>query len=227
MAGKVLVTRPIEDSADIATQIQQKDYQVECCPFLKLVLHDVKIANLSRYCGLVFTSRNAVRSFCENTLNRTLPVWAVGDATANVARENGFQDVHSAGGDVRALREILPVAEQSKPLLYVRGEHISQELDLPYVDEIIAYHTEIIKEIPLNTLKLIARGEFSDILFFSKRTASAFVESVQQLENYEGLKATRGLCLGDSMVNFVSVLPWKSIEVAKHPTKESIVALLD
>lgn len=227
MVGKVLITRPVQDSSDIATKIQQKGYEVECCPFLKVIFHQVELGDLGCYSGLIFTSGNAVRAFCQNTEDRGLSVWVVGDVTAELARANGFKDVQSAGKDVAALNALLPTDEHIKPLLYVRGEHILQELGRDNIDEVIVYHTEIIKEILQDTLSSISQGEFSDVLFFSKRTAEAFVDVVQALENYEGLKATRGLCLGDSMVNFVSVLPWKSIEVAKHPDKKSIVALLD
>ncbi len=49
--------------------------------------------------ALAFTSRNGVRAFAALSSERSLPVFAVGDATASAAREAGFQDVSSAGGD--------------------------------------------------------------------------------------------------------------------------------
>lgn len=57
--------------------------------------------------ALVFTSRNAVAVFADRTSDRTRPVFAVGDATAALAREAGFAQVRSAGGDLRALAALI------------------------------------------------------------------------------------------------------------------------
>ena len=53
--------------------------------------------------ALAFTSANAVRAFSAWTPRREWPVFAVGGATAEAAREAGFRAVSSADGDVGAL----------------------------------------------------------------------------------------------------------------------------
>ncbi len=56
--------------------------------------------------ALAFTSRNGVEAFAALTREgRALPVFTVGDATADAARACGFTTVHSAEGDVAALAE--------------------------------------------------------------------------------------------------------------------------
>ncbi|WP_436017749.1 uroporphyrinogen-III synthase [Phenylobacterium sp. LjRoot219] len=55
--------------------------------------------------ALAFTSPNGVTAFVGRNGLRDLPVYAVGDATAEAARAVGFHRVQSAGGDVRALAE--------------------------------------------------------------------------------------------------------------------------
>ena len=57
--------------------------------------------------ALAFTSRNGVRAFAALTSERGLPVFTVGDATAEAAREAGFDDVASASGDLAALAGLI------------------------------------------------------------------------------------------------------------------------
>ncbi|PXA92809.1 uroporphyrinogen-III synthase, partial [Caulobacter sp. D5] len=57
-------------------------------------------ANLAGVGALAFTSRNGVAAFARISGERGLPVFAVGDATAEVAAEAGFTRIESAQGDV-------------------------------------------------------------------------------------------------------------------------------
>jgi uroporphyrinogen-III synthase len=57
--------------------------------------------------ALAFTSRNGVRAFSALSRERDLPVFTVGDATAEAARAAGFAEVASASGDVAALAELV------------------------------------------------------------------------------------------------------------------------
>lgn len=57
--------------------------------------------------ALAFTSRNGVDAFAALTADRTLPVFTVGDATAEAARSAGFGAVRSASGAVGDLARLL------------------------------------------------------------------------------------------------------------------------
>ena len=57
--------------------------------------------------SLVFTSANGVAAFAALTPDRALPVFTVGDATAEAARAAGFAAVRSAGGDIGMLAALL------------------------------------------------------------------------------------------------------------------------
>lgn len=231
MSGHVLITRPHEDAGSIAAKLASRGYQTTLQPFLKVVYKDAPLKGLSIYDGLVFTSANGVRAFCRNTLERDLPVWAVGEQTKAEAQKNGFQDITSGEGNVRTLENLLCEQAESKTLLYIRGKQISCPLTRVHVTEIILYHTEKIEKIPDNCVQDIIRGKFSHILFYSKRTAESFVSALQNHAEFErlkdGLKVTQALCLGDSMVQCLSVLPWQNIKVATEPNQGSLLALFD
>jgi len=59
--------------------------------------------DLEGVCAIAFTSANAVRAFAEQSPERAVRVFAVGDATAAAARAARFATVLSANGDVAAL----------------------------------------------------------------------------------------------------------------------------
>lgn len=63
--------------------------------------------DLAGISALAFTSRNGVEAFAALTRDRALPVFAVGDATAEAARVAGFADVRSAAGALADLADLL------------------------------------------------------------------------------------------------------------------------
>lgn len=236
MKGRVLITRPKADAEALAQEIQQKNYDIFCQPLIEIIYHEENLSlSKTQYAGIIFTSKNAVRAFCQNTQDRDLPVLTVGDQTRAEVRAAGFKQVQSAGGGVADLIKLLSHQQAKKPYLYCRGKHISHPLKgavtaVP-IEEVTLYHAEKQQKISDKCVGLIKAGSFSYVLFFSKRTAESFVDFVlthpdkEVLEN--GLKSSKALCLGASMIEYVSILPWQEIKLARHPDRKSLLALLD
>ncbi len=79
------------------------------------------LPDLDRFGALVFTSLNGVAAFAALTPRRDHPVFAVGDATAQAARDVGFTDIRSAAGDLEDLTRLLAEAAPG-PLLALAAE---------------------------------------------------------------------------------------------------------
>ncbi len=235
MQGRVLITRPDSDAKGIAEDVRQKGYEVFCEPFLKVIYHEVEIPDLSSYGGLIFTSVNGVRSFSQNTQDRTLPVFTVGDQTLKEVQLAGFQQAETASGNLDDLITLLSKTEADKPYLYCRGEHISGALKEAItgvrIEEMIIYHTEKQQKITSKAIDLMKAGAFSHVLFFSKRTGESFVNFVMNHQDkdalLEGLKSSKALCLGAPMLEYVSTLPWQEVRIAPHPDRNGMLDLLD
>ncbi len=75
-------------------------------PLLEIRTFDVAL-DLTGVEALALTSLNGVAAFAALSDDRSLPVLAVGDATADAARAAGFGRVRSAGGDVTALAALI------------------------------------------------------------------------------------------------------------------------
>lgn len=226
MNNHVLITRPTEDAENISKLVKQRGFQVTCEPFLEISIMDKPLNDLDMFGGVIFTSRNGVRAFCKNTTNRYLTAWTVGDSTRDLAIEMGFKDVQSAAGDLEALEVLLDDEFCEDELLYVRAQHVSRDFERDGVREIILYDAEIKREISPDIQNLIKEGTLSHVLFFSKRTAEGFVKLAKAHQLEAGLSETKALCLGASMVESLSVLPWKAVEVAEKPNRDSLLAIL-
>ena len=71
------------------------------------------LPDLGGFAALAFTSRNGVSAFADLTPWRDRPVFTVGEATAQAAREAGFSDVQSADGAVDDL--VALIAREMQP----------------------------------------------------------------------------------------------------------------
>ena len=105
----ILVTRPREDAAALTQALEAAGHRVLAEPLLSIVVLPEAEAplDLTGLQALVFTSANGVRAFAGRSKLRSLPVFAVGDATARLAGDLGFARVDSAGGDVASLAALV------------------------------------------------------------------------------------------------------------------------
>lgn len=107
---RVWITRAEPGAARTAARLAALGFEPLVAPLL--AIHRLRPAtNLTGVAALAFTSVNGVTAFAALTAERNRPVFTVGDATADAAREAGFTDVRSAAGDVHALARLIADAE--------------------------------------------------------------------------------------------------------------------
>jgi uroporphyrinogen-III synthase len=103
----VWVTRALPSAEGTARRVRALGLQAVIAPLIQIRTLSGGPIDLTGVGALAFTSANAVTAFAERSFERSLPVFAVGDATAAAARAAGFASVRSAGGDVAALAEAI------------------------------------------------------------------------------------------------------------------------
>ena len=105
---RALVTRPRAEAASLAEALAARGIAALLEPLLDIHYRDLGGPfDLSGVQALLCTSANGVRAFTRFSPERAIPVFAVGEATAARARAEGFSDVHSAGGAVGDLVELV------------------------------------------------------------------------------------------------------------------------
>src|SRR6185369_3410542 len=128
LSMRALIGRDTDKALQAA--LQQRDID---CLFVKLL--DIEpidvpglVQRLQKAQAVLLTSANAVPAL--SAARRDLPMLAVGEATAQAARDAGFTSVESAEGDVAALAAL--AKQRSDPaggaLLYARGADVAGDL---------------------------------------------------------------------------------------------------
>lgn len=107
---RVWVTRAQPQAAATAARLRALGFEPVVAPVLEIRPVPSAVIELAGVDALAFTSTAGVAAFAAVSSARELSVFAVGDATADAARAEGFRDVRSAQGDARALGDLIAAA---------------------------------------------------------------------------------------------------------------------
>lgn len=229
----VLVTRPESESVALAQLLREQGHVPILCPLLDVAVRDERI-DLGGVQGLVFTSAAGVRAFARLSPRRDLPAFAVGDATAAVAREVGFASVHSAHGDSDDLVEYLGanVDANAGALLHASGTQVAGDIAAPLAARGFHYRRVALYEavqaaaLPEEGRRALQQGPLEAVLFFSPRTAEAFVSLVNEAGLGARCTSLTAFCLSSAVAAKAAALPWSAVRTATAPTQPSLLALL-
>jgi len=174
LGPRVWITRAEPGASRTAARLRDLGLEPVIQPLLTVEVLSPPLPDLDRFAALAFTSRNGVAAFAALTLRRDRPVFAVGDATAQAAREAGFAAVRSAGGDLNALARLIAVELSDAALLVPQAE-------TPAGDLAAALAVAEAREVSLQTVAVYRTAQaparipaaFDAILVHSPRAAEA------------------------------------------------------
>ena len=127
----ILLTRPLEDCHEMILKFQSLGHEVSHLPLINIEGLKYEPLNYYEFRGIIFTSANAVKFLDIKNIDKKIVCFCVGSATEKKARNNGFQNVFAADGNVDNLKELILQNFNSSEgkLLYISGEVISSNLD--------------------------------------------------------------------------------------------------
>ena len=148
----------------------------------------------ARYGAVIVTSANALRGI-EHRLKShhlfELPLFAVGENTAEAARDAGFTHVIAAGGDAASLRDLVLAKVKAKELqkaatlLYLAGADLARDLaaelgegGLRVVTQ-TTYRMVPVPSLPPEVCEAFVAGRIEAVLHYSRRSARAFLEAAR------------------------------------------------
>src|SRR5207244_1786444 len=103
---RALVTRPRTEAAALAEALMARGIEAIVEPLLDIHYRDGPAPDLAGAQAVLCTSANGVRALARLSAERNVAVFAVGEASAARAREEGFARVESAGGTVDDLARL-------------------------------------------------------------------------------------------------------------------------
>ena len=229
---RVVVTRPEPDGKRTASALRALGHEVLVAPLM--IVQSVS-ADLSGHWGaIIITSANAANAIAENAAKTTLiklPLFAVGQRSAEAAQEAGFTNVTSAGGDVRDLVRTLSAArpDAKGPLLYLAGEDRAADLVGALSARGIAAEMRIVYRAitapysPTLTEALKA-GEVDVVLHFSRRSAENYAADARQAGIAGPALAVRHFCLSAQAAEPLAGAG--QVTIAARPDEAALIALL-
>ncbi|MGA0393072.1 MAG: uroporphyrinogen-III synthase [Rhodospirillales bacterium] len=234
MSRKVLITRPVEDASPLKARLAVMGLETLENPILKIVYNDEKSISLDGVQAILFTSANGVRSFTRCDDNRSLPVLTVGNASARAAEEAGFQQVESADGNVDALAALINKRLDPKKgtLLHVAASRVAGDLAESLekggfdVRREVLYSAQVAEQLNDKTQQALKDGQLDAVLLYSPRTAIAFVSLIRAAGLEECCRTVTVFCLSSAVANAISMIAWRSIEVAVKPNQDDLLDMV-
>jgi uroporphyrinogen-III synthase len=228
----VLITRPEPGASETAARIEAMGLMAVIAPTLEIRRYQAVLRGLSRITATLLTSSNAIAG-CPPKC-RELPVFTVGDATAARAREAGFTDVRSAGGDAMALADLVATTllPDAGSLLLPTGHRLGADLagDLRSrgfrVIRRTVYRTHSPAALPGVARSHLLRHDVAAALFFSAETARHFVDLIQKAGLDQTVNSVAAISISERAGVALRALPWLRISVASRPNQDAMLALL-
>lgn len=234
----VLVTRPQPEAEATALALREMDLRVSVAPMLDIVPVDPPASEprVDDVQVVVLTSANAARALIQRPLGahlmeRDLPVFAVGGATAKAARQAGFGRVISSDGDVDRL--IAAIRQTFEPgrgaVLYPCGSHTARDLAEAFARfdlecrPVVVYAAHAATKFARDTERGLRDRRFDLVLFYSARTAGVFAGLIETYELLDRLDCATALCLSQAVAGRAQALRWAEIIVAPRPDQIAMV----
>jgi uroporphyrinogen-III synthase len=242
----ILVTRPQPDNDSTAAALRARGLDVLPAPMLrfeKVIVQDDHADDAEAHYGAVIvTSANALRAIDGQPIQTALlklPLYAVGERTAEAARAVGFAKVISADGDAHALRDLVVARVKAKKLkksatlLYLAGADLARDLagELGERGFSVVTHTAYrmapVMDLPVAVSDGFAAGAIQAVLHYSRRSARAFFAAARVAGVEISALAVPHICLSDSVASIVRDAGATQVLLAATPDENALFAALD
>lgn len=238
----VLVTRPEPDNATTAAALRAKGHEVLLSPVLRFEPVTFDIDPDARYRAVIVTSANALRALADHPAREALlvlPALAVGEHTAEVARQTGFRDVTAAGGDAASLRDLLTKGARAKsvaktrPLLYLAGADLSRDLAGELSErgfEVVtatSYRMAPVADLTREVCDAFAAHRIAAVLHYSRRSARAFLDAARTGGVEISALAVPQCCLSDAVATILREADAPHVAMAVTPDERALFDVLD
>ena len=224
---RVWITRTAPGADRTAQAVRDLGFDPVVAPLLEVwplanAGDDLKFDGVS---ALAFTSVNGLL-FADLTPRRDWPVFAVGDRTAGAARERGFTDVRSAGGNADDLAALIALewatrglARDPDVLLVPGAATPSADMAVLLADHVpvrsLAVYETVDTQVP-------TPAEFDIVLVHSARAAEALARRLDP-----GMVGRRiAVALSPQVAGPLEALGFADLRIAARPDETSLLAAL-
>ena len=215
----ILLTRPLDDCKELILRFKSLGHKVSHLPVIKIQNVNYDKINVNEFGGIIFTSANAIKYLNTSGINKQINCFCVGSSTEKIAKENGFQNIFCADGNVNNLKEVIlqNFDRKSGNLLYVSGEIISSNLDKDLTSEgytvkrIINYSALPVERISEEFIKDL-KSLIPDMVYvYSENSARNYLNLMKKYNLSDCWMDTNLMCLGEKTSSVLNEIKWKKI----------------
>jgi uroporphyrinogen-III synthase len=232
---RLLVTRPEPDAERTAAALRARGHEVIIAPLLRVEpLPDAEI-DAGPFAAVLVTSANAAPAIARHARFaqlRALPVFAVGDRSADAVRAAGFVDVTSAQGDVDDLAALAcSRIEPGASILYLAGADRSGDLAGALSGSGFAVGTAVVyRAVPVPALSPAVAAAIEDIdgvLHFSRRSAETYLNAVRSSGLHDGAVVRMiHFCMSAQVAEPLLQAGAADTRVPQKPTEDALLSLI-
>lgn len=235
IAPRLILTRPQADSEGMAAQLTQQGIASLICPMLAIIYNPNVNAHLALLTAarrklecVLLTSRHSVAALPAPKAFASLPIFAVGEATARAAAAQGWLGSTNVAPSFEDLLPHLRAHPYTGgAALYLRGNDITAtpELHLPQWKwhSIITYSAQQQHKLTPDVAHAIGGDLPLWIALFSVRSAQAFEAALPAAPR----APLHALCLSQKVASTLEHSTcWHSKCVADNPTQAAMLTLI-
>jgi uroporphyrinogen-III synthase len=167
-----------------------------------------------------------------SSLNK-LPLFAVGQRSADAAREAGFTNVRSANGDAGDLITLVAAshADQAATYLYIAGEDRAADVEGELAKRGIKARTvtvykSVTLDYPPELVDALRSQKIDLVLHFSRRSAENYVNGAKAAGLEQMARAPGHFCLSAQVAEPLRAAGVGQISVAPDPNEAALLAIL-
>jgi uroporphyrinogen-III synthase len=229
----LVLTRPRDDSLALARHLEAQGYRCLVEPLLEVMQIDAPPPSQGGVQALLLTSARAAPALAG--FGPELPVFTVGDATAQAASRHYRGLVRSAGGAAADLARLVrgTLDPEGGALLHLAGRDVRPELGRALeaagfeFRRAVVYRAEPAERLSDGFASALAGRAVDAILLFSPRTARTLARLVERNGLGSTLTSVDALCLSANIADACADLPWRRLRVAARAELMALLALLD
>lgn len=232
---RLLVTRPEPDAARTAAALRARGHSVVIAPLTRIEPLAGATLGAGPWAAMLVTSANishAITGHAKRAELIRLPVFAVGERSAQAMRMLGCIHVVSAGGNAGDLARVV-AAHLSPParLLYLAGEQRSGDLGgelraRGFAVEMVAIYRAVAADILPPAATDALAGGADGVLHFSRRSAEAYVKAARAAGLLEGALRPVQFCLSAQVAAPLQDAGSRLVRIARQPAETALLDLI-
>ena len=227
----ILFTRPLDDSKEIILKFKALGHNVSHMPVIEIQKVEHREINFKEFNAIIFTSANSLKFLDTKKINKNIFCFCVGIATEKKALSIGFQNVITAEGNVRNLKEL--ILQNFNPsggkILYISGEIISSNIQKDLnsvgynVERVVNYSSKPIIHLNENFLKDLKNNMPDIVYIYSENSAKNFLNLINNYNLNDYWMDTNLMSISEKASSVLNKIKWKKIFIFSPGEEEYLL----